>query len=135
MKNDKYFLTVAIEEAKKSKSPHKFGAVVVKDGEIIAQDCNHVREINDPSAHAEISTIRKASNILDNYNIDGCVLYASHEPCLMCFSCAAWANISRIVYAHPASDSSEDSYEFKGVSLKELAKKLVKPMEVELIQV
>lgn len=135
MKDDRHFLLIAIDEAKKSKSPHKFGAVIVKDGEIVAQDCNHVREINDPSAHAEISAIRKASKILDNYNIDGSVLYASHEPCLMCFSCAAWANVSRIVYAHPASDSSEDSYEFKGVSLPELAQKLVRPIKVELIRV
>lgn len=135
MEEDKYFLSIAIEEASKSKSPHKFGAVIVKDGEIIAQDCNHVREINDPSAHAEVSTIRKAANKLGDYNIDGCTLYASHEPCLMCFSCAAWANISRIVYAHPASASSDDSYEFKGVSIKDLSQKLVRPIEVELLRV
>jgi len=135
MKDDKYFLEIAIEEAKKSKSPHKFGAVVVRDGEIIAKDCNHVRELNDPSAHAEVSALRKAAKIMSSYNIDGCVLYASHEPCLMCFSCAAWANISRIVYAHPASDSSEDSYEFRDLSLKELAQKLVKPIDVELIEI
>lgn len=128
-------MAIAIEESLKSKSPHKFGAVVVKDGEIVAKDCNHVHEINDPSAHAEISTIRQAAKVLDDYNIDGCVLYASHEPCLMCFSCAAWAHISRIVYAHPASDSSEDSYEFRGVSIKDLAQKLVKPIEIELIRV
>lgn len=133
MKDDKYFLGLAIEEAQKSKSPHKFGAVVVKDGDIIAKDCNHVRELNDPSAHAEVSALRQACKVLDNYNIDDCILYASHEPCLMCFSCAAWSNISRIVYAHPASDSSEDSYEFKGVSIKDLAQKLVKPIKVELI--
>ena len=126
---------LAIEEGKKGTPPHLYGALVVKDGEIIATDHNHVWEKTDPSAHAEISAIVQACKQQGSHNLEGCTLYASHEPCLMCFSCAAWANIERIVFAHPASESSEDTYEFTDVSSKELAKKLQRPIAVELIRV
>lgn len=62
-------------------------------------------------------------------------MYGSHEPCIMCFICAAWANVARVVYAIPASEQDEFSYEFKDLSLKDLASKLVRrPIPVELIR-
>lgn len=80
--------------------------------------------------------LRKAGEILGNHNLDGCILYGSHEPCVMCFSCAAWANIERVVYAIPASDDTNDSYEFKNLSLKELSEKLTRyKIEPELIRI
>ncbi|MEO8863132.1 MAG: nucleoside deaminase [Candidatus Saccharimonadales bacterium] len=134
MKDDKYFLQLATDEGNKNAVPYNFGAVIVKDGVIIAKDFNHVHENNDPSAHAEISALRKAATKLSDYNLNGAVMYGSHEPCLMCFSCAAWANITRVVYAIPASEQDDFSYEFKDVSLKDLASKLVaRPISVELI--
>jgi tRNA(Arg) A34 adenosine deaminase TadA len=134
MNDDKYFLQIATDEGNKKDKPYNFGAVIVKNGEIIAKDFNHVHENNDPSAHAEVSALRKAAAKIGDYNLDGAVMYGSHEPCLMCFSCAAWANVSRVVYAIPASEQDDFSYEFKDVSLKDLASKLVRrPISVELI--
>ncbi len=135
MKDDKYFLKLATDEGNKKPEPTNFGAVIVKDGKVLAKDFNHVHENNDPSAHAEVSALRKAAKKLRNYNLDGAVMYGSHEPCLMCFSCAAWANIARVVYAIPASDQDGFSYEFTSVSLKDLAQKLTKrSIGVELIR-
>lgn len=135
MRDDKYYLQAATEQGNRKAKPYNFGAVIVKDGEIIAQDFNHVHEDNDPSAHAEVSALRKAAAKLGSHNLDGATMYGSHEPCLMCFSCAAWANIARIVYALPASEQDDFSYEFKDVSLKDLSSKLVRrPISVELIR-
>lgn len=135
MKDDKYFLQIATDEGNNKPEPYNFGAVIVKDGEIIAKDFNHVHENNDPSAHAEVSALRKAAAKLGYYNLDGAIMYGSHEPCLMCFSCAAWANIARVVYAIPASDQDDFSYEFKDIRLNDLASKLIRrPISVELIR-
>ncbi len=131
MKDDQYFLRLAIDEGNKNPKPCNFGAVIVKDGDVVAIDHNHVNEKHDPSAHAEVSALRAACLALANHNIDSCTMYGSHEPCLMCFCCAAWANIERIVYAVSASELNDDSYEFKDVSLQELAKKLLKPIKIE----
>lgn len=135
MKSDKYFLRLAVNEGKKGTPPHLYGAVVVENGEVIACDHNHVWEKTDPSAHAEVSAIVQGCKEQGNHNLTGCTLYASHEPCLMCFSCAAWAGIDRIVFANPASESTSDSYEFVNVSLQDLASKLRRPMRVELVRI
>lgn len=134
---DKDYLKIAIEESKKAQPPHQYGAVVVVGDEIVALDHNHVWERKDPSAHAEVSAIVGACQKIGNHNLKGATLYASHEPCVMCFSCAAWADIERIVYATKASELAgiDDSYEFKGVSLQDLATKLVRPMSVEYIPI
>lgn len=134
MNDDLFYLRLATDEGNQKAEPYNFGAVIVKDGEIIAKDFNHVHETNDPSAHAEVSALRKAGQKIGNHNLDGAVMYGSHEPCLMCFSCAAWANIARVVYAIPASAQDGSSYEFTDISLKDLASKLAnRPISVELI--
>lgn len=131
---DKDFLKLAIEESQKALPPHQYGAVVVVDGEVIAVDHNHVWERKDPSAHAEVSAIVGACQKIGSHNLQNATLYASHEPCLMCFSCAAWAEIERVVYATKASEVG-DSYEFEGVSLQDLATKLSRPISVEYLPI
>ena len=136
MNEDQKFLKVATEEGNENDLPYNFGAVVVKNGEIIARQHNQTRQLHDPSAHAEIMALRKAGEILGDHNLDGCILYGSHEPCVMCFSCAAWANIQRVVYAIPASEDMNDSYEFEDVSLEELAGNLTRfKIKPELIRI
>jgi guanine deaminase len=127
------YLRLAVEQSKRAQPPHQYGAVVVVDGEIIAADNNHVWERKDPSAHAEVSTIVRACQKVGSHNLRHATLYASHEPCVMCFSCAAWAGIERIVYATKASELAgvDDSYEFKDMSLQDLTAKLLRPMSIE----
>lgn len=122
---DKDFLQIATEEGNKQQPPRNFGAVIVCGGKIIGQGHNHVYEDNDPSAHAEITAIRQAANKSGTKDLSNCTLYCSHEPCLMCFSCAGWANITRIVYARKANDQ-DFTYEFKGLNLHEIAKKFTR---------
>lgn len=134
--SDRDFLMLAVQKGNEQDSPRNFGAVIVKNGKVISAEHNHVYEDNDPTAHAETSAIRSAAKKLGSPNLEGCTMYGSHEPCLMCFSCAAWAKIDRIVFAAPASEQNDFSYEFENVSIKELAKKLTrKPIKVELIRV
>lgn len=134
--HDVDFLKIATEKGNEQGFPRNFGAIIVKDGEILAAEHNHVYEHNDPTAHAETSAIKAAAQKLGSPNLEGCILYGSHEPCLMCFSCAAWAKIDRIVYAVPASEQNDYSYEFEGVSIKELAGKLKrKPIKIDLVRI
>ena len=132
--SDKDFLELAIKEGNKKAVPYNFGAVIVKNGEVLAVEHGHVRETNNPVLHAETSAIIAACEKLGNHNIPGCTLYASHEPCMMCLSCAAWAEIDRIVYVTPASAQPELVYEFKEFSAEDFAKKLPRPMKVERLK-
>lgn len=132
--SDKDFLKIAIDKGNEQAKPRNFGAVIVKDGQIIASEHNWVYEHNDPTAHAETSAIKAAAQKFGTPNLEGCTMYGSHEPCLMCFSCAAWAGIDRIVFAQPASELNDFSYEFKDVSLRSLAEKLTrKPIVIDHI--
>src|SRR5690554_5702819 len=99
--NDTMYLQKAISLA--AASVHTgggpFGAVIVRDGQIIAEAHSQVTIIHDPSAHAEIAAIRKAGAALGRPHLHDCVLYASCEPCPMCLAGAMWAHIPRIVFA------------------------------------
>ncbi|MDE6238868.1 MAG: nucleoside deaminase, partial [Muribaculaceae bacterium] len=75
-----------------------FGAVIVRDGEIIATGVNRVVANNDPTAHAEVSAIRNACQHLQTYQLEGCTIYSSCEPCPMCLSAIYWAGIKRLCY-------------------------------------
>lgn len=132
---DQDFLKKAIEVGNQIPAPYNFGAVVVLDGEIVAIDHNHVHETNDPSRHAEISAIVAACKKLGSHNITGATLYASHEPCLMCFCCAAWANIDRVVYATSASEQNNAMYGFKTQDLSFLSRDLIRPMKIEHVPI
>jgi tRNA(Arg) A34 adenosine deaminase TadA len=98
--NDKDYLKLAIEQAKKSVDEGGFpaGAIIVKDGKVISRGVSLGRKLNDPTEHAETSAIRNACKSLGSY-LDGATLYGSLECCNMCFSVANWAGISRVVCA------------------------------------
>jgi len=83
-----------------------FGAVVVKDGSIIAEGTNQVTLTNDPTAHAEVIAIRRASLKLGAFQLHGCEIYTSCEPCAMCLGAIYWAHLSRIYFATQATDAS-----------------------------
>lgn len=87
-----------------------FGAVIVKDGEVIAAAGNSVTIDNDPTAHAEVNAIRRACSLTRNFKLDGCVVYSSCEPCPMCLSALYWAGVSRIYYGNTAADADRINF-------------------------
>jgi len=100
-----------------------FGAVIVKDGEFIAGSANKVTSTNDPTAHAEVSAIRLACQKLNTFNLSGCVVYTSCEPCPMCLGAIYWSQIETIYYANTKTDA-----ENIGFSDKFIYEELEKPM-------
>lgn len=84
-----------------------FGAAIYKDGKPVAFGCNNVLALNDPSAHAEVFTIREACKKLHTWDLSGCVLYSSCEPCPMCLMTAKWANIDKIFFAATRKDAAD----------------------------
>jgi tRNA(Arg) A34 adenosine deaminase TadA len=84
---------------------YPFGCVIVKDGEIVGEGHNEVLSSNDPTAHAEILAIRRASAKLKTYDLNGCELYTNGTPCCMCLSSMLWANIDRAYYILEEKDS------------------------------
>lgn len=99
-----------------------FGAVIVKDGKIVAQGSNCVTLNNDPTAHAEVSTIRKACKKLNTFDLSGCIIYTSCEPCPMCLSAIYWARIDKIYYGCTKKDAKDigfdDSFIYDQIALK-----------------
>ncbi len=83
-----------------------FGCVVVKDGQIIARGFNQVTASNDPTAHAEVDAIRKACAALGTFQLDGCDLYTSCEPCPMCLGAIYWARPARVFYGNTKQDAA-----------------------------
>ncbi|MFA5011772.1 MAG: nucleoside deaminase [Ignavibacteria bacterium] len=84
-----------------------FGAVIVKDGKVISSGTNLVTLINDPTAHAEIDAIRKAAKNLKKFDLKGCEIYTSCEPCPMCLSAIYWARIDRVYYGTSKKDAAK----------------------------
>lgn len=82
-----------------------FGAVIVKDGELIASEANSITASNDPTAHAEINAIRSACKKLNTPSLEGCVIYTSCEPCPMCVSAIYWAKLETVYYANTKADA------------------------------
>lgn len=83
-----------------------FGAVIVKDGMVVARSANKVVPQNDPTAHAEVSAIRLACQELGTFSLEGCVIYTSCEPCPMCLGAIYWARIDHIYYANTKADAA-----------------------------
>jgi len=83
-----------------------FGAVIARDGEVLAEGWNEVTSANDPTAHAEVVAIRRACKAVGDFSLKGAVLYTSCEPCPMCLASAYWARVSRIVYANSRADAA-----------------------------
>lgn len=115
MDNDKLFLRRAIETASVgiSDGGGPFGAVVVKDGSIISEEFNRVILNNDPTAHAEILAIRKASSVLKSHDLCECTLYTSCEPCPMCLGAIYWSGIRKVVYSSDRTDAEEAGFSDK----------------------
>ena len=88
-----------------------FGAVVVKDGRIIAEGTNQVTTANDPTAHAEVVAIRRACQALGDFSLAGCEIYTSCEPCPMCLSSIYWARIERVYFANSRHDAAEIGFD------------------------
>ena len=88
-----------------------FGAVIVKDGKVIARGTNNVTATNDPTAHAEIVAIRKACKILKTYQLTGCEIYTSCEPCPMCLAAIYWARPDKIYYANSKEDAAAINFD------------------------
>jgi guanine deaminase len=109
MKKHEEFMRRAIELSRKASIEEKtggvFGAVVVKDGKIIAEGYNQVKKMNDPTWHAEIQALREAGKTLGNPHLEGCTLYTSAECCPMCLAAAYWAHIDAIFYASTMEDA------------------------------
>jgi len=83
-----------------------FGAVIVRDGAVLAEGWNEVTSSNDPTAHAEVTAIRRACAAVGDFSLAGATLYTSCEPCPMCLASAYWARISRIVYANTRDEAA-----------------------------
>ncbi len=83
-----------------------FGAIIVKDGKVIAEGWNKVTSSNDPTAHAEVVAIRAACETLDTYALEGCDIYTSCEPCPMCLAAIYWARIGGIYFANTRQDAA-----------------------------
>jgi guanine deaminase len=88
-----------------------FGAIVVRDGRIIASGTNLVTAANDPTAHAEVNAIREACRALGTFQLSGCEIYTSCEPCPMCLGAIYWARPDRVYFAATASDAAEAGFD------------------------
>jgi tRNA(Arg) A34 adenosine deaminase TadA len=106
---DKLFMREAIRLANESveRGGGPFGAVIVKDGEIVAGSSNSVTIDNDPTAHAEVNTIREACRKLRTFDLSGCTIYTSCEPCPMCLGAIYWARIGKIFYGNTRKDARD----------------------------
>jgi guanine deaminase len=88
-----------------------FGAIVVKDGEIVGVGQNHVTRLNDPTAHAEVQAIREACNYLNTFQLDDCEIYTSCEPCPMCLGAIFWARPKAVYYACTKEDAAKIGFD------------------------
>ncbi|WP_459659964.1 hypothetical protein ACL9Z5_002345 [Acinetobacter calcoaceticus] len=132
MEKGEEFLGKAIELAYNNieKGGRPFGAVVVKNGEVIASGVNQILTTNDPTAHAELLAIRAASQVLGSANLESCSVYASGHPCPMCMAAMRLAGIKSVSYAY----SNEDGTTF-GLSTAEICIELAKPFAEQSMKI
>lgn len=113
-------ITLAEESVKKGGGP--FGAVIVKDGEIVAEAANRVTLDNDPTAHAEVGAIRLAARKMGTFDLSGLDIYTSCEPCPMCLGAIYWARLSHIYYGGTREDAAragfDDDFIYRELELK-----------------
>lgn len=109
-----------------------FGAVIAREGEIIAEGSNGVTIYNDPTAHAEVTAIRKACEKLGTFDLTGCEIYTSCEPCPMCLGAIYWAHLDKIYYANDRKDAADigfdDDFIYQEIEVKPQYRK--KPSEI-----
>ena len=104
-------IDLSIENVRNGGGP--FGAVIVRQGEVLATGVNNVVPHCDPTAHAEVSAIRRACQKVGNFKLDGCTIYTSCEPCPMCLSAIYWAGIERIYYGNTKQDAEDINFSDK----------------------
>lgn len=112
--NHEKFMRMAVELSRynvENEQGGPFGAVIVKNGEVIARSANKVVPTNDPTAHAEVATIRLACQELGTFNLEGCVIYTSCEPCPMCLGAIYWARIDKVYYANTKKDAADIGFD------------------------
>ncbi len=102
-------IEISIESINSGGGP--FGSVIVKDNKIISEGMNRVTVNNDPTAHGEIVAIRAATKVLNDFNLKGCELYTSTEPCPMCYSAIFWSRIDKIYYANTKEDAQRVDFD------------------------
>lgn len=110
---DRAFMRMAIELSIENidQGGGPFGAVIVRNGHVVAKGANRVVPNNDPTAHAEVVAIRNACRELQTFDLTGCTVYASCEPCPMCLSAIYWAGIERICYANTKRDAAAIAFD------------------------
>ncbi len=112
-------IKLSVDSVDKGGGP--FGAVIVKDGQIIARASNGVTLNNDPTAHAEINVIREAAKKLKDFNLSGCEIYTSCEPCPMCLGAIYWSRIDKIYFANDKHDAKnagfDDSFIYEEINV------------------
>ncbi|MFY9307644.1 MAG: nucleoside deaminase [Bacteroidia bacterium] len=109
MEDKKRFMREAIQlsiDSMRAGNGGPFGAVVVKDGKVIARGSNRVTSTNDPTAHAEVVAIREACKVLGTFQLSGCEIYTSCEPCPMCLGAIYWARPEKMYFANTKSDAA-----------------------------
>ena len=113
MDDNKKFMLRAIELSiqRASSDGGHFGCVIVKDSKIIAEGSNKVTSLKDPTAHGEIVAIREACRKLNTFNLSGCELYSSCEPCPMCLSAIYWSHINIVYYANNRDDAKKIDFD------------------------
>lgn len=113
---------IALSERSVQTGGGPFGAVIAKDGEIIAEASNSVTIDHDPTAHAEVNAIRKAARRLGTFDLSGCDIYTSCEPCPMCLGAIYWAHLDTIYYANDRKDAArigfDDDFIYQEIALK-----------------
>jgi tRNA(Arg) A34 adenosine deaminase TadA len=102
-------IALSLEQVRAGGGP--FGAVIVRDGSIIAEGANRVTIDRDPTAHAEIVAIRRAAAALGQFNLAGCEIYTSCEPCPMCLAAIYWARLDRIYFANSRADAAKIGFD------------------------
>ncbi|MFQ5662968.1 MAG: nucleoside deaminase [Terriglobia bacterium] len=103
-------IELSIENVRSGKGG-PFGAVIVKDGKIIAQGTNQVTSTKDPTAHAEIVAIRQACRVLDHFHLTGCEIYTTCEPCPMCMGAIYWARPATVYFASTGADAARFGFD------------------------
>ena len=128
------FMTRAIELSIKSvnNGTGPFGAVIVKNNQIISEGFNTVTLANDPTSHAEIAAIRIACKDLNNFSLEGCDLYTTCEPCPMCLSAIYWARLNKVYYANTRSDAQK--IDFSDALIYEELNKTIKERKIPMHQ-
>lgn len=126
--DNEYFMRIALEAAKKGDAP--YGAVIVKNNEVVTVAHNTVRQDCNPTAHAEINAIRKLTASLKNTSLEGYTIYTTGEPCPMCATACVWTGISQIVYGASIKDLMEVKQSQIDISCEEIIAKSFKNITV-----